>query len=275
MRRQSRELECEWRVEWVDGEEVLVYPGLESDSVAFWNKYKDFLEGAGTIEKVADVLENIFGVILYGINLCPPTPSSEGNDADTCRAWQIQLAIIRMSRSIEYVPPGSLWISARSIRIFDSSLGNGNDNISAYHLAIENGPRFTMTPSFPLDFPAVFSGLPEDNLQSPSGDELVGHVNAESNSEFFRVVPINYTQPTSQVLLDLYDMTDYYCDCLPYGAIPAGGEYNSNGYVHGLINASGGIPDWAWVGSPWQGPPALLLEVVGWNSPVPSYYFSP
>ncbi len=75
----------------------------------------------------------------------------------------------------------------------------------------------------------------------------------------------------NRVGLILDNVTHYRNNHLSYACNPDAGDdqYNSNGFAHGLLNASGIAPPQFPTGNPQN------IDYPGWNNPVPTSEFDP
>ncbi len=89
----SPEIECEWYPEWVDGDEYVIYPGINPDAVSVW----EAISGQSS-SNVKSVLEQIFGVVIGGGSYCVDF-GIVAND-DECDGLEIELVWTSFSGSI-------------------------------------------------------------------------------------------------------------------------------------------------------------------------------
>ncbi len=94
------EIECESWVEWVDGEEYTIYPGINPDAVAIWEALSSGNDGL-----VKDILESIFGVVVGGAQWCIELGFNNGsNDCEGIQFLVMTGGFHELVEAINFVP---------------------------------------------------------------------------------------------------------------------------------------------------------------------------
>lgn len=245
---QQWELECDTYVEWVDGLEYTIYPGINDEAADVWEAIDSFVSSQGTIDAIKDIFQVVFGVPVGGGTFC----EAFGMTGTLCEQLRINLIMAVLSKMVEQSPPSNDAVYLTRHRV---------GFVGPYHVAIEYRD--------PIGIKHVLSA-------GPSGTIPLGDLNAENDraSDLLNVYAATVTSSLYSLpslhFVHLGAMHTAYIthsnDCLAYKvASPfAADEYNSNSYVAGLLDVTSSV---------------LTAHVMSWyvggEKPVPGTYFTP
>lgn len=261
---------CNYYPVWVEYEYV-TYPGIDPNAVDIWEAWQELLDGSGSYGSIVTEFESQLGVEIGNGVLCDHE-DIDGNEIpgeDECDAISISAAIEAIRRQTQRLHqmeeyygrvPGYVYITGH--RVFPKR--------EPVHLAVEYRDPVTLQAEWVSSGPKVgFSptGLvlvSEDGRTSD--DPPMNHTVAAASSavglgaaEYFRLV-----QTTEM----LYRTNN---GCLTYWFYPentARVDYNSNGFVSGIIDATLGIADFS--ASTYSG----FGDFPGGSTPVPASEFT-
>jgi hypothetical protein len=214
------------------------------------------------VDELADILEVVVGVAIGGEDFGDVFEAG-GDDFDDVieqNVFQIMAILTRIWRTFE--PKRSyLNVYATSHRLFE--VGSVYGILGPKHLALEHPAQFGPK--------TILSAFPDRNWLDPAA-ELHAYTNStrDFNNVMEGIVTPPLGEPVSAFFIRMVAAHLKYPNCLPYALNPEEdpGEYNSNGYVRGLIDAVDGFPNFDienW--SPLFGFPGV-------TQPVPLYYFT-
>jgi hypothetical protein len=250
---QQWEYECEYIPYWVDVE-YYDFSVFNPSAIEIYEKAKDLWEnGIGSVNDIVEVLESVFGVAIGGFDLCV-NGGPEFDDSDDCRGYEFNVALHLANNAREEETgraAGTLWVTGRRV------LKSGH-----FHLALEYTNPLTGLSNW-------FSGNQQNVLPIPFGNELVSRMNDPVDSPLVMdkmgYVDLVYSGEWANAAL--IQLTEDYCNCLEYDAIPSpvSNAYNSNGYLHALYNRLGGQMIFTHF--------VITSNLPGWTKPVPQEYF--
>lgn len=232
----------EWRCDWypvVVEEEVMDTTGFSTAAIELWQRYERFESGEGGAEAIVDVLETLLGVIIGGAGFCDSDDSLLPVEVQ-CRLFESTAAALALATATGHPStaaarqPNIVYVTGHRVRF-----------TSEIHLALEfSPPNFAEPPAFTLSAgPSVLHVLPGSKLVSQPGrpedrpefNHTVGTVLGRSGTD--TLIPVLYW-------IKLVEADQNYCDGLDYDPHPeafSGTGYNSNGYIAGIVQATGGV----------------------------------
>lgn len=259
---------CTYYPIWVDYS-YITYPGIHSRAVDIWEAWQDFEEGTGDYGSIVSAFEAEVGTTVGGDAVCqhPDEIDVPISESEKCDGISVAAAIAAIRRQTEELHlseqyyygrlPGKVYVTGHQVFKFRSEI----------HLAIEY--RIPTT----LIIETTLSAGPK---ATATGLKLVAEEGRITDyphlNQTVAVVSSNALSNGGAYFLCLRSAQERYDNDLTYWPFPertSRTDYNSNGYVAGLINATSGTADFGV--SSYSG----FSEFEGGSTVVPASEFSP
>jgi hypothetical protein len=247
--------DCDVEFEWVPGQTTITYPGMSDVAASVWELGVEAESGQGIWLSALNMFTWELGVNMQTVPWCIDVFGEY--DGSSCPSAALAAAIIALSDMIEdlFAPsarqPGLIYVTGHHIDLWEDG-----PSVLPTHTAIEYnaiGPVGAI----------VISAVASD----PPGGFLTAHLGWETDKPRFNrtITTVSSSTPGESAgvyFSKLLTGNANYQNCLIYQAAPVwpGPGYNSNGYVVGLIDATGGVTE-----DP--------LNFVGSGVPVPAQWF--
>lgn len=259
--------ECYPYAYWVD-QTYPTYPGIDQDVIDMWHDFEEYKNGSGSYSDIFYAVQSAVGAPLGASDDCGELFDPDVPDDVECQAVTISEALAAVRRTIEWLntdqemffgrEPGFVYITTHPVFGFGPN-----------HMAVEYRD--------PLSKAANWVGAYPKSVNSPWGwvyiwltSEIRGETDFPANNTV--VAKIWSASPPSEYFNDILDANEAYRDCLPYEFFPSttqSTDYNSNGFVAGIVSATQGIPDFARY--PF---PGGFDSFIGGEVPVPDVEFT-
>jgi len=243
------------------------YSGFNADAVDVWEAVEDYNNGVGSYQVVWEIFESLFGVELASDLFCAQVilALNEIENEDHCKGLSISAALEAVRRSI-----------AQNAREIDIQFGRKTGlvyitghrvfKILPYHMAVE----YRDPNSFKV---TTISAACDLKLCLGTGGKLVSGENRPTDLPIFNttVAEVITNLPPAVYFESVKDAREKYRDCLPYYGFPESTpetDYNSNGFVAGIVAATGGVPDF--IGRGFDS----MSYFRGGDTPVPNIEFT-
>ena len=215
------------------------------DAANVIQKSNEYEEGTATIEDIVDIFEIGIGTDIGGADV--PVDDENLDSPEEQRAFDIHVVLADIwgwifgeSRSANRVPD-VVYVTGRRVGW-----------IGPFHTALEYSDPLLF--GIPTEY---LSAGPKNGLLRSQTDNL----SEARNVTLGRVTPISFG--ARSLWSEMRSADGYYPDCLDYDLFPAiQNGYNSNSYVHGIIQATDGIVD------------ISMSKFVGGGKPVPATFFA-
>ncbi len=234
-------------------------------AVSIWAHGNDFQEGTETPSQATEAsqgeAENVFQVQIGGWPMEEELgPTGDHTDPDQRRGLETFWAILGIGQANavptdeappQQLDPNCITLNARHV----SGLGPIAQHASVVYMSA--GGPYHWVSAFDGDERALFDGLLVSQREAPSDNPRLTQIVSPVTGPGLPPCgdPISNQAEWASVLI----VDGHYDDDLTYDAIPTVGVgYNSNGYAHGLLNASG-----------LTATVSFLDRLVGWSLPVP------
>ncbi len=258
--------EC-WTVyQWEPGGTATTYPGIDGQAAEIWKASVAAADAQGSwrnvIEKVADVLGTVIDLDKWCISIYGDA------DAELCAGAALPAVLAALMDATEDPRgpgarrPGTIYITGRRLSM-----------VGAKHTALEY--------TDPVTGATVHFAAYNHNSLTDGNQNIRGRLRALTDFSWddkdinvtFGTVSHPVLSPSVHWFTEVLAAHQQYlsngCELIYYaapGLTVTVNDYNSNGYVKGVIDAADGIAATSW--------PAPGGEPIGWDVPVPGAWFA-
>lgn len=260
---------CTYYPVWVEYS-YITYPGIHSRAVKIWEAWQDFQDGSGSYGAMVSLFETELGATVGSQDVCETRDETgvQISKSDQCDGISVSAAIAiirRQTRELHEMEepiffgrkPDQVYVTAHKVAW-----------AGPFHLAIEYRDPVDWVPNWLSSGP-----VPGPTI---TGRKLVANENRDTDwphlNDTVAVVSSTRIPSAAAYFSCLQGAQSQYDDDLPYAFFPENSlvvDYNSNGYVAGLINATNGSADFSV--SDFSG----FAYFYGGRTPVPADEFKP